>query len=139
MKIYTSYFSNGKRLSAANVVMVGVALFPPKWFYGTSLKQVAPKYSILKDTIFTKERYTQRYRNEVLSHVDPYWVIEVLERISGGRDVALCCFEKPGDFCHRHILAQWLMENTGVEVTEFGAYDNKEPEHPQPKQISLFD
>lgn len=139
MKIYTSYFSNGKRLSAANVMMVGVALFPPKWFYGQSLKQLAPSYGIFNEKPFSAERYTQRYLNEVLSHVDPYWVIEVLERISGGRDVALCCFEKPGDFCHRHILAQWLMENTGVEVTEFGASDKKEPERPQPKQMSLFD
>ena len=139
MKIYTSYFANGKRLSAANVLMVGVALFPPKWFFGQSLKQLAPSYSIFNEKPFNAERYTQRYRGEVLKNIDPYWVIEVLERISGGRDVALCFYEKPGDFCHRHILAQWLMESTGVEVTEFGEDEKKEPEQPQPMQLNLFD
>ena len=138
MKIYTSYFSNGKKLSAANVVMVGIALFPPKWFYGQSLKQIAPSYSIFQEKPFNAERYTERFKNEVLKRIDPYWVLEVLERMAGGRDVAMCCYEKPGDFCHRHIVAQWLMENTGVEVTEFGD-EPKKPEKPQPQQMTLFD
>lgn len=136
MKIYTSYFSNGKKLSAANVIMVGIALFPPKWFYGQSLKQLAPSYGIFHEN--DKERYTERFKNEVLNNIDPYWVLEVLERLAGGHDVALCCYEKPSDFCHRHIVAQWLMEKTGVEVTEFGNEPKKE-EVPQPQQMSLFD
>ena len=137
MRVYTSYFSNGKRLSAANVVMVGVALFPPKWFYGTSLKQLAPTWSIFNEKPFTEERYTERYRNEVLAKVDPQWVLQMLERIGRGRDVALCCFEKPGDFCHRMLIAKWLTEATGIEVTEFGD-DKKKPDKPQPRQLSLF-
>ena len=136
MKIYTSYFSNGKKLSAANVMMVGIALFPPKWFYSQSLKQLAPSYGIFHEK--DENRYVERFKNEVLKNIDPYWVLEVLERMTGGRDVALCCYEKPGDFCHRHIVAQWLMENTGVEVTEFGVEPKKE-EVPQPQQMSLFD
>lgn len=140
MRIYTSYFSNGRKLAADNVLMVGIALFPPKWFQGISLKQLAPSYSIFHDKPFSEEKYTRRFKAEVLSRLDPYWVIETLERIGNGRDVAICCYEKPGDFCHRHIVAEWLMENTGVEVIEFGEGDEgKEPEKPQPRQLSLFD
>lgn len=138
MRIYTSYFANGKKLSSANVMMVGIVLFLPKWFHGASLKQLAPSYSIFNDKPFSEERYTQRFRHEVLSRIDPYWVIEALERLGGGRDVAICCYEKPGDFCHRHLVAQWLTENTGIEVTEFGE-DDKKTETPQPRQLSLFD
>ena len=25
-------------------------------------------------------------------------------------DIALVCYEKPGDFCHRHLVADWLNE-----------------------------
>ena len=117
-------------------MMVGIALFPPKWFYSQSLKQLAPSYGIFHEK--DENRYVERFKNEVLKNIDPYWVLEVLERMTGGRDVALCCYEKPGDFCHRHIVAQWLMENTGVEVTEFGVEPKKE-EVPQPQQMSLFD
>lgn len=24
------------------------------------------------------------------------------------RDIILCCYETPEEFCHRHILAEWL-------------------------------
>lgn len=25
--------------------------------------------------------------------------------------IALVCYEKPSDFCHRHLVAQWLSQN----------------------------
>ena len=30
------------------------------------------------------------------------------ETLGGDRDIILCCYEKPGEFCHRHVLANWL-------------------------------
>lgn len=38
----------------------------------------------------------------------PNGVKELLRTITSHRDIVLCCYEKPGDFCHRHILAEWL-------------------------------
>ena len=29
------------------------------------------------------------------------------------------CYEKPGDFCHRHLLADFLNENLGLDIKEF--------------------
>ena len=31
-------------------------------------------------------------------------------------DLILCCYEKNGDFCHRHILAEWLKPE--FDITE---------------------
>ena len=76
------------------------------------MKQVAPRRYMLNDRL-TDEEYIRMYRNDVLRLVDARSFIQDLERASRGRDVALCCFEKPGDFCHRHILAKWLNEQTG--------------------------
>lgn len=134
MKIYTSYFSNGKKLAEAGVVMIGIALYPPKWFSGTSLKYVAPTASILFAKGQTSEEYTRRYKAEVLARVNPQLLIESLRQLGKGRDVALCCFEKPESFCHRHILAEWLTAKTGIEITEFGYV----PKKPEPQQLSLF-
>ena len=47
MKVYTSYFANSKKLAAAGIKVIGVALYPPRWFYGFSMKNVAPTPSIL--------------------------------------------------------------------------------------------
>ena len=43
------------------------------------------------------------------------------EGVSGFTDGdVMLCYEKPSDFCHRHILAAWLTEH-GHTVTELGA------------------
>lgn len=137
MKIYTSYFANGKKLAQAGVKVIGIALFPPKWFYGTSVTQVAPTRSILFAKNQTHEQYTERYKREVLSKVNPHQFLDSLRIAGRGQDVALCCYEKPGDFCHRHILAEWLSNMTGEEIKEFG--EPAEPPQPKPEQLDLFD
>ncbi|MGZ4303127.1 MAG: DUF488 family protein [Gaiellaceae bacterium] len=35
-----------------------------------------------------------------------------------GRGLVLLCFEKPGQFCHRRVLAEWWEEQTGQHVPE---------------------
>lgn len=135
MKIYTSYFSNGKRLAEAGVKQIGIALYPPKWFKGVSLKCVAPTASILYGSK-GHEDYTRRYHSEVLSNINPKHFLKTIESYSGGSDVALCCFEKPGDFCHRHLLAQWLRQVAGVSIEEFPA--EVIPHKPDATTQSLF-
>lgn len=136
MKIYTSYFAKAAILRKAGIVPIGVALWPPRFFRGISMKQVAPRRYLLDDRL-TDEEYIRMYRNDVLRLVDARSFIQDLEQASRGMDVALCCFEKPGDFCHRHILAKWLNEQTGIEVSEFGVAESKQ-ETPKPEQQSLF-
>lgn len=131
MKIYTSYFAKAAILRKAGIVPIGVALWPPRFFRGISMKQVAPRRYMLDDRL-TDEEYIRMYRNDVLRLVDARSFIQDLERASRGMDVALCCFEKPGDFCHRHILAKWLNEQTGIEVSEFGVAESKQ-ETPKPE------
>jgi uncharacterized protein YeaO (DUF488 family) len=35
-----------------------------------------------------------------------------------GPDVTLLCYEKPTDFCHRHIVASWFEDEVGVKIPE---------------------
>lgn len=118
MKIYTSYFANGQKLKKAGIQMIGIALFPPKWFGGNSIPYVAPTWSILHNSSDSEE-YTKRFKSEVLAKRDPQTFLKMIEAMSQGKDVALCCFEKPGDFCHRHIVAEWMKETLGLEVSEY--------------------
>lgn len=134
MKVYTSYFANSKKLTQAGIKVIGVALYPPRWFNGISMRNVAPTPSILHTKGQTREQYTERYRNEVLSRVNPHQFMENLRSMSQGHDVALCCYEKPGDFCHRHILANWLSGATNEPITEWGVSDRPK----QPEQLNLF-
>lgn len=81
---------------------------------------IAPPPDILEKCKSSHAEYEKRYKTEVLSiFKDISTLINRISYISGGKDVALCCYEKPSDFCHRHIVAKWLKEQTGIEVKEF--------------------
>lgn len=118
MKIYTSYFANGVKLHKSGITMIGIALYPPKWFEGPSIKVVSPSWDILHNAK-GEDDYTKRFETEILARRDPKAVMSAIEHLSNGKDVALCCFEKPTDFCHRHIVAKWLNEKLGLEIEEY--------------------
>lgn len=130
-KIYTSYFANKKNLDKAGIKCIGICALPPAWFDGPNLASVAPSKDILfqMKAEHDEERYRQRYFNEILCafRFHPEYIINALKNISGEEqaDVALCCFEKPGDFCHRHLLAEWLKERCDVEIEEYGKFEKE--------------
>lgn len=123
MKIYTSYFANGAKLQKVGIMIIGIALYPPKWFKGISNKYVSPSWDILHNSK-SEDDYVQRFNTEILAHRDPKVFISAIEKMSKGKDVALCCFEKPNEFCHRHLVAKWLNEQLGLRIEEFGASNN---------------
>ena len=120
MKIYTSSFANLKNLEKEDISPIGICCYPPKWFNGPNLGAIAPTPDILEKCKSSHAEYEKRYKAEVLSiFKDVSTLINKISYISGGKDVALCCYEKPSDFCHRHIVAKWLEEQAGIEVKEF--------------------
>ena len=123
MIIYTSYFANSKKLHKDNIVVIGIALYPPKWFAGPSLKMVSPSYDILHNSQ-DHEDYEKRFFSEILAHRDPKVFLSNIERLANGKDVALCCYEKPDDFCHRHLVAKWMNEKLGLQIQEYGVSRN---------------
>lgn len=132
MKIYTSYFGNIKKLKDAGIVPICISLYKPKFFYGIWMKNLAPTYQILHGDL-TQEEYIKAYKLDVLSKLNANTIIEQIKSVVNGRDVALCCYEKYGDFCHRHLVADWLSKETSIKVEEFGV--SKEPKY---IQNSLF-
>lgn len=124
MTIYTSYFAKGKTLKANRIKMISISLYPPTNVKCINMPQLAPTHSILYDKYRTDERYSHRYQAEVLQKLDPQKVLADIMAIAQGSDVALCCYEKPGDFCHRHLVAEWLKQNTGVDIDEYGQSKN---------------
>jgi hypothetical protein len=118
MKIFTSYFGNLKTLVESGVAPMSIALWKPRFFTGICLYNVAPLKYMLKDDL-SMDEYIEAYINKVLANVDANSFVGTLVKLSDGRDVALCCYEKPTDFCHRHLLAKWITEQTGIQVNEF--------------------
>lgn len=132
--IYTTYFAKLRSLPK-NVIPVSIALYPPKWYAGLQYKALAPKASTLKywkesnDPVMCKQvQYKVEYSQLVLGFTDCKDVLKELGMLIGLEEedwykrtdinIVLVCFEKKGEFCHRHIAADWFRIN-GIEVEEW--------------------
>lgn len=115
MKIYTSYLARASKLQAKGLLPIAIVRFLPKNVNMIDLKTLAPSKELLfeyKRTLNTTV-YTHGF-NKVLASKNPEDVINTLELISkqhNNRDIVLICYEKTGDFCHRHLVANWLNDS----------------------------
>lgn len=119
MKIYTSYFAKMKKIPE-NIVRISICGKVPEWYDGIQYKKVAPKYKFFMEWKENKDNnfYIEHFNSEVLDTLSAQSVYEDLERLSNGNDCVLLCYEKPLDFCHRHLVADWLSEKLNIEVVE---------------------
>ena len=137
MKIYTSYFGNAKALAKNGIKIVSVALWQPRFLsVPLTMSDAAPTSWMVKKA--SHQQYLDAYQ-QILSRIDPHEFINRLETLGGGSDVALCCYEKPGEFCHRHLLAEYLTKNTGVVIDEFSATPPTPEKVEKKEPPSLFD
>ena len=109
----TSYYA----ISMSDPNAVSIAGRAPAGYKGREYKKLAPKYWFFKKYKEggDKDFYKEQYQKEVLNKLDPKEVYEEL-----GEEAVLLCYEKPTDFCHRHLVAEWLNKslNLEIEITE---------------------
>ena len=119
MKIYTSYYANLKNIPE-DIIPISIAGKCPDFYEGLQYKKLAPKYWFFQQWKINNDNdfYIENFNKEVLNTLTPKKVIEDLISLSKGADVVLLCYEKPGDFCHRHLVANWLNDN-GIDCEEF--------------------
>jgi hypothetical protein len=104
--IQTSYYQKSGSLPNA----VGISQGVPKWYTGALYKKLAPPWEIVK--IENEATFRRLYHEMVLSKLNPVHVADDLE----GK--VLLCWELPGQFCHRRLVAEWLEKNLLIEVPE---------------------
>lgn len=122
--IYTGYYAQLKKYIAAGLTPVSIAGKAPAFYNGIEYKKLAPKYdffSAWKRGEIDNFEYTTRFNKEVLGNLNPHAIIEELTSLAG-ENIVLLCYEKQGDFCHRHIVADWL-ETTGKKIDEYQVVD----------------
>ena len=122
---YTSYYScpllrqgNWYRIPISNSIPKGVLTdgcqldMIPDW------KTIVEPYKLgFIDEAEYRKRYLRQLegaRNFILIALRAYRNIAAKD----GKDIVFLCYEKTGDFCHRHIFAEWLTEKTGEPVSE---------------------
>ena len=132
--IYTSYFAKLKTLPE-NIIPISICAKAPSLYKGLQYKKLAPKYDFFmkwKEN-HDNDYYIKCFKEQVLDKLDvirilhelhgllPYEVkVDIKSSVWSNSDwhIVLMCYEKPSDFCHRHLVADWLNEN-GIECKEW--------------------
>lgn len=109
--IYTSYYGMLGKLKAEGIVPIAISVGKPKGWAGESIDSLAPTWAMLK---MGPSDYERAY-NAILDHNDPR---EIVQNHVMGRDVALLCWERDINDCHRKMVGEWLRE-AGYECEEF--------------------
>lgn len=133
----TSYFKSPKLKEIEEDRLVSICTGKPKWFdrkcidypalypgwdivntYKQAIKMLVSYEYVtidniqIKDEVELQKWYRDRYYKDILSKLDPLDVYLELQ------DKVLLCYEVPGDFCHRHLVAEWIYDNLGFQVKE---------------------
>lgn len=125
--VYTSYFGK-MRSFPPNVIPIAICGGIPDWYKGLWYKKLAPKWEFFRVWKQTHDNdyYIRNYNALVLNELSanrvaadiqlmlPYETREQMTSsvwCSEDVHVALLCYEKPGDFCHRALVSVWLNEH----------------------------
>ena len=132
--IYTSYFAKLKTLPK-NIIPISICGKAPNWYQGLQYKKLAHKYGFFTEwkKIHDNDFYIEHFNDEVLKMLSVPKVLVDLQVlipdyikskmnapvwVNKDWHIALICYEKPTDLCHRHLVADWLNKN-GVECKEW--------------------
>lgn len=135
--IYTSYFGKVRKLPK-DIEIIAICGKSPAYYHGLEYKKLAPKYDFFKiwKETHDNEYYIRCFHEQVLKDKDPYTTVKELisllpetkqEEIkkenvpiweSKTNHIALLCYERPEDFCHRHLVADWVIQS-GIKVEEY--------------------
>lgn len=122
--IYTSYFAKLKSLPD-NIIPISICGKAPDWYTGLQYKKLAPKYNFFMEwkENHDNDYYIKCFNEQILNKLNATDVVLDFSRICygynvGENDIALICYEKPTDFCHRHLVSDWLNKN-GFKCDEY--------------------
>ena len=121
--IFTGYYAKLNQYKTLGLEPIAISGKRPNFYEGLYYPDFAPRYWMYqrwKDKDITNEGYTIEYKNylntlnkeEIKKDFEEYYKSMI-------KNCVLLCYEKSAEFCHRHVLAEWLKEEFGWEVCEF--------------------
>lgn len=118
MMIYTSYYGNLNFIHD-ELVPISISLYTPSNWIGPCYRELAPDPLMFKEYKITgdKDLYIRRFYN-MLYRLNPHDVVNTLKIMTSGRSPVLLCYEPPGKFCHRQLVANWFNSN-GIPCVEY--------------------
>lgn len=120
MNIFTSNFAKAKSLDSSKYLVVAISRYVPKGYSGVRELRFAPSRRLLMSYKkgLSSDLYTRAFFNELIDKENVYAIFKDLSRLSYGRDIVLCCYEKAGDFCHRRLISEFVLTHWNYDIKE---------------------
>lgn len=100
--IYTTYFAKTKKIEDKDK-LVAITRFLPKNIKMKSFAKLAPSAELLKK--YKNDKNQDYFKNKFEAYLETLDVDKIATFLDG---YILCCYEKTGDFCHRHLVSAWF-------------------------------
>ena len=116
---YTSYYGNMNKIDRTKYVLASISFQKPDFCDKNVLdcSFLGPWKDLLdgyKNGTISEKEYADQY----LDNLKRLWPgLSNWFLINAPKDIVFLCYEKPSEFCHRHLLAQFLKEQ-GFECKE---------------------
>ncbi len=112
-KLFTSYYSSPKLATLDFSRFIPISRGIPRGFlYNFRLMELAPTWSMIH---LSESEYIPLYER-ILNDVLKNDVYKILQKLPD--NAILLCYEKPPKFCHRHLVATWIYNSTGIIIEE---------------------
>jgi len=135
MVIYTSYFANIDKIrkEIPDAILIAISKEVPDSIVKYIDKHeplLGPNKTFFKEYKFNNDLYDREVKfikSFILEIIDNNLdnVINKWNKMYLSKTLVLLCYEKPTDFCHRQIVAEFIEERTNLNVFEYG-YENSE-------------
>lgn len=138
MKIFTSYHAKSKQLKEMGLTPISISVVFP-WYskikYESCL-ELAPTKDMLK---MSQDQYDIKFQ-KILGKLNPVTVHKDLVTLSQGKDIALLCYEKDVNDCHRKQVAEWIFKKLQITVEEitFKAKEKQSKISKISNQLNMF-
>lgn len=120
--IYTGYYAKLKEYEKNGLYPIAISGKAPDFYTKACWPDFAPRIGMFlewKAGRIDNSQYTVEYK-EWLDTLDKQEIKDVIKELEDeGKTIIFLCYEKSGEFCHRHVLADWLEANFGVRVDEY--------------------
>ena len=106
--IGTSYYGNPnlKELSDLGIKLVSISRSTPSHINCIHYDALKPSWELINHwKQYHDQKFYRRAYNERLDKLDPSVIYMDLN------STIILCYEKPSDFCHRHLVAEWLRKH----------------------------
>ena len=130
--MYTSYYGMRRYFpDKSKLVSISTDGGRAKRFKGRTFPALAPPSNLLSfyHKHKNQEFYAKTFQEKILDKMCAYDIAQEL-----GDGTILLCYEKPNEFCHRHIVADWLRQHGRIEIEEFVPPPEKPKKPRAPRQ-----